>query len=59
MYKMQQYNNEFIGAAILPSVSVCFIANISVIGISVNLLIGAPLNLYTMLSTKILHLFSG
>ena len=54
---MQQYNNEFIRAAISASVSVCFIANISVIGISVNLLIGTPLNLYTMLSTKLLQFF--
>ena len=37
---MQQYNNVFFEVAI--SVSVCFIANISVIGVLVNLL-GAPL----------------
>ena len=43
---MQQYSNEFIGAAISvsASVSVCFIADILVIRISVNLLIGASLN---------------
>ena len=43
--KMQQYNNEFIGAAIsvYRYCMVCFIADISVIEI---LLIGAPL-IYT------------
>ena len=48
VYKMQQYNNEFIGVA-----SVCFIADLSVIGISVNLLISAPLFLMTFFFCKI------
>ena len=56
VYNMQQFNNEFIRAVILISAPVCFIADISVSRILVNLLIDAPLiQMYAHLITETQH----